>query len=176
MAVRHERLPKAAAPVLSRRAHDAVLVAIVAGLLIGFAVVVVREVLATLGVIDGGKGDQYQLFAVSLTGLAGGVFTVALRAEPRSAGAGEPRAVAVDALRSGLATAFALAYVAPAPSRSSCAWCASATRPACSRAWPPRSSVPRWRRLRACSASVIRSRQTERTISIRSEQEVRDGG
>jgi hypothetical protein len=73
-------------------------------------VVVVREVLATLGVIDGGKGDQYQLFAVSLTGLAGGVFTVALRAGPRRAGQTSSGASA-DALRSGLATAFALAYV-----------------------------------------------------------------
>jgi len=97
--------------VLSRRAHDAVLVAIVAGLLIGFGVVVVREVLATFGVIDGGKGDQYQLFAVSLTGLAGGVFTVALRAGPRRGAAGETRTVPVDALRNGLATAFAIAYV-----------------------------------------------------------------
>ena len=111
MAVRHDRLPKAASPVLSRRSHDAVLAAIVGGLLIGFAVVVVREVLATFGVIDGGKGDQYQLFAVSLTGLAGGIFTVALRAGPRQISAGVGRVATVDALRSSLATAFALAYV-----------------------------------------------------------------
>ena len=112
MAVRHERLPKAASPVLSRRSHDAVLVAIVAGLLIGFAIVVVREVLASFGAIMGGKGDEYQLFAVSLTGLAGGVFAVAVRAEPRKSGAAAPGHPSTDALRSALATAFALAYVA----------------------------------------------------------------
>ena len=47
------------------------------GLLVGFVVVAVREVGATLGINPGGSGDSYELFAVSLTGLVGGVFALA---------------------------------------------------------------------------------------------------
>lgn len=49
-----------------------------AGLLLGFVMVAGREVAATLGVGTGGSGDSYDLFAVSLTGVVGGVFALAL--------------------------------------------------------------------------------------------------
>ncbi len=69
------------------------------GLLLGFVVVAGREVAATIGVGTGGAGDSYDLFSVSLTGVAGGVFALALGS---NAGAG---------VRSGrFASAFALAY------------------------------------------------------------------
>jgi len=46
------------------------------GLLGGFIVVAGREVAATLGIGAGGSGDSYDLFAVSLTGVVGGVFAL----------------------------------------------------------------------------------------------------
>jgi FtsH-binding integral membrane protein len=98
-------------PVLSPRMRATVLAAIAAGLLVGFAVVVVREVLATFGATTGAAGDEYQLFAVSLTGLAGGVFVVALRGASDGSGM-HAHASRSDALRSGVGAAFVLAYVA----------------------------------------------------------------
>jgi len=52
-----------------------------AALLIGFAIVVVREVLATFEIVAPAVDDSYELFAVSLTGLAGGAFAVGVRAD-----------------------------------------------------------------------------------------------
>jgi hypothetical protein len=101
-----------AAPVLSLRTRAAVQAAVAAGLLVGFVVVVAREMLATIGVTgSGGAGDEYQLFAVSLTGLAGGVFAVALRAGPDGPRMRQ-RALRSDALRNAVGAAFVLAYVA----------------------------------------------------------------
>lgn len=57
--------------------------AVLGTLLVGFVVVVMREVGATLDIVDGGRGDSYQLFAVSLTGLVGAVFALALGATRR---------------------------------------------------------------------------------------------
>jgi len=56
------------------------------GLLVGFAVVAGREVAATLGLGSGGSGDSYDLFAVSLTGVVGGVFALALGSAAATAG------------------------------------------------------------------------------------------
>jgi hypothetical protein len=50
-------------------------------LLVGFAVVVVRETLATFGLVGQVTDDSYELFAVSLTGLAGGAFAAGVRAD-----------------------------------------------------------------------------------------------
>jgi hypothetical protein len=50
-------------------------------LLVGFAVVVVRETLATFGVVGPVTDASYELFAVSLTGLAGGAFAAGVRAD-----------------------------------------------------------------------------------------------
>ena len=47
------------------------------GLLVGFVVLAGREVGATFGITPGGSGDSYELFAVSLTGVVGGVFALA---------------------------------------------------------------------------------------------------
>ena len=69
------------------------------GLLVGFVVVAGREVAATVGIGTGGAGDSYDLFAVSLTGVVGGVFALALGS---SAGAGTPPGR--------FASAFALVY------------------------------------------------------------------
>ena len=55
------------------------------GLLGGFIVVAGREVAATLGIGAGGSGDSYDLFAVSLTGVVGGVFALALGSAAASA-------------------------------------------------------------------------------------------
>lgn len=76
-------------------------------LLAGFVLVVVREIAATLsgGVHD--VNDSYQLFAVSLTGLAGGVFVVGMRPQASS------RPTASDArFRSVVGAAYVLVYVA----------------------------------------------------------------
>lgn len=102
---------KRGAPMLSMRMRSTVQAAVATGLLAGFGVIVVREVLATLGVSGSGASDEYQLFAVSLTGLAGGVFAVALRAAPVRSGA-EDRASRSDAVRNSVGAAFVLAYVA----------------------------------------------------------------
>jgi hypothetical protein len=73
------------------------LASVVGALLVGFVVVVVREVGATVGAWAGGRGDPYELFAVSLTGLVGAVFAVALGASRRLERSS--RAVAVERLQ-----------------------------------------------------------------------------
>jgi hypothetical protein len=50
-------------------------------LLVGFAVVVIRETLATFGVVAPVTDESYELFAVSLTGLAGGAFAAGVRTD-----------------------------------------------------------------------------------------------
>ena len=75
-------------------------------LLAGFAVVVAREVAATLGVGEYESNDSYQLFAVSLTGLAGGVFVIGMRPPAPT------RKPAPDArFRSVVGAAYVLVYV-----------------------------------------------------------------
>jgi hypothetical protein len=74
-------------------------------LLLGFVVVVVREVIVTLGATPPVSDESYELFAVSLTGLAGGVFAVGLGTAPRTRGAGR-----VDALRNGVGLAYVATY------------------------------------------------------------------
>ena len=81
--------------------------AVLATLLCGFVLVVAREIGATLGIVDGGRGDSYELFAVSLTGLVGAVFALAL-------GASRSTTTAVadhDPLRRFFANAYVLTYV-----------------------------------------------------------------
>jgi hypothetical protein len=94
--------------LLSERTQESVLALILVGLLLGFVVVVLREIVATLGGSGGYESDEYQLFAVSLTGLTGGVFAVAMnrdQAAPRS------RPVAEQRIRRTMGTAFVVAYV-----------------------------------------------------------------
>jgi len=85
------------------------LASVVGALLVGFVVVVVREVGATLGVWSGGSGDPYELFAVSLTGLVGAVFAVALGAsrqwDPPGRGA-----AAVERLQRWFARVYVVTY------------------------------------------------------------------
>ena len=50
-------------------------------LLVGFAVVVIRETLATFGAVTPVTDESYELFAVSLTGLAGGAFAAGVRTD-----------------------------------------------------------------------------------------------
>jgi len=90
-------------------AHVLALASVVGALLVGFAVIVVREVGATIGAWDGGSGDPYELFAVSLTGLVGAVFAVALGASHRSSPS-DRRAVAVEHLQSWFGRVYVLTY------------------------------------------------------------------
>ncbi|MCJ7436717.1 MAG: hypothetical protein MUP97_03005 [Acidimicrobiia bacterium] len=81
--------------------------AVLATLLGGFVLVVAREIGATLGIVDGGRGDSYELFAVSLTGLVGAVFALALGASRGTTTAVADR----DPLRRFFANAYVLTYV-----------------------------------------------------------------
>jgi hypothetical protein len=80
--------------------------AVLATLLLGFVLVVAREIGATLDLVDGGRGDSYQLFAVSLTGLVGAVFALGL-----GAGRSTHRPTKPDPLRRFFASAYVLTYV-----------------------------------------------------------------
>jgi MFS family permease len=86
-----------------------VLAAVGGALLVGFAIVVVREVLATFGVVAPATDDSYELFAVSLTGLAGGAFAVGVRADrsERERGRRDPD----DGWRRVIGAAFVVGYV-----------------------------------------------------------------
>lgn len=95
------------AVVLSERVHTGLLVLTLSSLLLGFVVLVLREVLATLGAAATGRADEYQLFAVSLTGLAGGVFAAGMR---RDGGAGRQSGPG-HRVRQVIGTALAIAYV-----------------------------------------------------------------
>ncbi|MCJ7671575.1 MAG: hypothetical protein MUP67_05955 [Acidimicrobiia bacterium] len=83
------------------------LAAVLATLLAGFVLVVGREIGATLGIVDGGRGDSYQLFAVSLTGLVGAVFALAMGASRRTSST----ATGDDPRRRLFSTAYVLTYV-----------------------------------------------------------------
>ena len=93
----------------SRPGSRLALASVVGALLLGFVVVVVREVGATLGAWPGGAGDSYELFAVSLTGMVGAVFAVALGA----ANTIDPRrrtGARLERLRGWFAQAYVLTY------------------------------------------------------------------
>jgi len=92
-------------PLLAASAQTFTLAAIVAALLLGFVIVVVREVVVTLGGGTPTTDDAYELFAVSLTGLAGGVFAVGLGAEPRVPAPGR-----ADRLRRAVGLAYVVTY------------------------------------------------------------------
>lgn len=85
---------------------DVALAAVLGTLLAGFVLVVAREIGATLDLVDGGRGDSYQLFAVSLTGLVGAVFALGL-----GAGRAARRTPKPDPLRRFFASAYVLTYV-----------------------------------------------------------------
>ncbi len=91
--------------MLAANAQTFTLAAIVAALLLGFVIVVVREVVVTLGAGTPMTDDSYELFAVSLTGLAGGVFAVGLGAAPRVPAPGR-----ADRLRRGVGLAYVVTY------------------------------------------------------------------
>ncbi|MSO79875.1 MAG: hypothetical protein EXQ79_09770 [Acidimicrobiia bacterium] len=94
--------------LFSESTQESVLAFTLGGLLIGFVLVVVREVVATLGGSSGYQSDEYELFAVSLTGLVGGVFAVAMRRDQRAA----PLTAPDDArIRRVMGTAFAFTYI-----------------------------------------------------------------
>ena len=78
---------------------------VVGALLLGFVVVVVREVVVTFGGAAPVTDESYELFAVSLTGLAGGVFAVGLGTAPRA----RPMARA-DRVRSTVGLAYVVTY------------------------------------------------------------------
>jgi hypothetical protein len=77
----------------------------VGALLLGFVVVVVREIVVTFGGAPPVTDESYELFAVSLTGLAGGVFAVGLGAAPRARGGTRP-----DRVRSAVGLAYVVTY------------------------------------------------------------------
>lgn len=80
-------------------------------LLVGFAVVVIREILATFGVISPVTDDSYELFAVSLTGLAGGAFAAGVRADQQRRDSATPRSAGDERWRRRLVIAFVVGYV-----------------------------------------------------------------
>ncbi len=96
------------ARLFSEGTQESLLALTLVGLLIGFVLVVVREVVATIGGSSSYQSDEYELFAVSLTGLAGGVFAVAMRNDQQAT-----RAHSTDEarMRKTMATAFAVTYV-----------------------------------------------------------------
>ena len=91
--------------MLAGRAHTLVLALVVGALLVGFVVVVVREVAVTLGAATAVNDESYELFAVSLTGLAGGVFAVGLGTAPR-----RHDGARADRVRSAVSLAYVIAY------------------------------------------------------------------
>jgi hypothetical protein len=107
----HPATPHARAELRGTARHIAL--AVIGGaLLIGFAVIVVREVLATVGAVTPAHDDSYELFAVSLTGLAGGAFAAGVRADqtaPRSPAGSRERD---DRWRGAIMSAFVAVYVA----------------------------------------------------------------
>ncbi len=78
-------------------------------LLVGFAVVVIRETLATFGILEPVTDDSYELFAVSLTGLAGGAFAAGVRSDER--GRREVRSSADERWRQIIVLSFVAGYV-----------------------------------------------------------------
>lgn len=85
------------------------LAGVVGALLLGFVVVVVREIGATVRAWPGGTGDSYELFAVSLTGMVGAVFAVALGAASTIAPRRRARA-RLERLRGWFAQVYVLTY------------------------------------------------------------------
>jgi hypothetical protein len=96
---------RTARPLLRPAAERLTLAVVVGALLVGFVIVVVREVLATFGVLAPAVDDSYELFAVSLTGLAGGVFAVGI-----GSSAGHPSSGRTQRLRSAVALAYVVTY------------------------------------------------------------------
>jgi hypothetical protein len=91
--------------LLPATAQTMTLVIVVGALLVGFVVVVVREVVVTLGAAQPVSDESYELFAVSLTGLAGGVFAVGLGTAPRGRAARRSERV-----RSAVGLAYVVTY------------------------------------------------------------------
>jgi hypothetical protein len=92
-------------PLLAATAQTTTLVIVVGALLVGFVVVVVREVVVTFGAAAPVTDESYELFAVSLTGLAGGVFAVGLGNAPRGRRTSRP-----DRIRSTVGLAYVVTY------------------------------------------------------------------
>jgi len=81
-------------------------------LLVGFAVVVVRETLATFGVVSPVTDESYELFAVSLTGLAGGAFAAGVRSDQQRREPSSSRVTSPDERWRGIiVVAFVAGYV-----------------------------------------------------------------
>ena len=82
-------------------------------LLVGFAVVVVRETLATFGAVSPVTDESYELFAVSLTGLAGGAFAAGVRADQQRRESNPSRATPTpdERWRGIIVAAFVAGYV-----------------------------------------------------------------
>lgn len=100
-------------PVATEHVEQLAIWITVTALLLGFVVVVAREVVATLdGDVSTVTNDEYVLFATSLTGLVGGVFAAAIGAAPRVTRRRRARRMAdgVDPWRSRLAAAYVVAY------------------------------------------------------------------
>jgi hypothetical protein len=82
-----------------------------AALLVGFAIVVVREVLATFEIVAPAVDDSYELFAVSLTGLAGGAFAVGVRSDRSLRARPSTGRDRDDGWRRAIAASFVAGYV-----------------------------------------------------------------
>jgi hypothetical protein len=82
-------------------------------LLVGFAVVVIRETLATFGAVAPVTDESYELFAVSLTGLAGGAFAAGVRTDQhrRRRPGGPTRTPSDERWRRILVVSFVTGYV-----------------------------------------------------------------
>jgi hypothetical protein len=80
-------------------------------LLVGFAVVVVRETLATFGLVGQVTDDSYELVAVSLTGLAGGAFAGGVRADQQRRDSSPQASTPDERWRRVIVLSFVVGYV-----------------------------------------------------------------
>lgn len=99
-------------PAVTHHVHQLAIWITVTTLLVGFVAVVAREIVATIdGDVSSISGDEYVLFATSLTGLVGGVFAAAVGAVPRVTGRrNDSTAERPDPWRTRLAAAYVVAY------------------------------------------------------------------
>ena len=104
-------------PLLAATAQTVTLAIVVGALLIGFVVVVVREVVVTMGAAAPVTEAVPPAVRGVLDRARGGVFAVGLGTEPR-------RQASTERVRSAVGLAYVVTYGSRAGSRSSCASCA----------------------------------------------------
>jgi hypothetical protein len=95
--------------LFSENPSEGVLASMLVGLLIVFVVVVAREVIATLTDSSGYQSNEFELIAVSITGVVGGVFAVFVsREQQRPLPDAPPEEVRI---RKTMGAAFAVTYI-----------------------------------------------------------------